>query len=254
MGGESSAEPTDLSLRDSPAASSTSPRWQFSIRALIMATLAMSLLAATLKAFGPGVAMLAVGCGVLVANSAGWLARWQSPTSRPRWLATGWLLFAVSLGCPAAQGCNNKPIYGLEAATGLAVSQGEFMLKVAVDHDQRVEALGQFMKQPWPAINGVILYSAINAANVTALLAPLLWLRWRQHRWSHFRWIVLAGLGVSLSLSLQEANGLRFGYYLWCGSFLVISCVWKITWRDQAKLWIGAACFAGLELLASWDR
>lgn len=238
--------------------SSDSPRWQFSIRSLLIAMLAVSLAmavivplsAVNLRAFAVGGAMLAVAGGVLVANSMGWLAHCQSPRSRPGWLASGWLLFVISLGCPAARGCNNESIYGFELARGLAVSQAEYMQKVVVKPKARVEALSEFNKQPLPAIGIAFLCSTTNAANFTVLLSPLLWLKWRQQRWEGFRWIVLAGLCISLTFSLGNSGGLLVGYYLWCGSFLVLANLWKLSWRDQAKLWLACACFAAFMLLA----
>lgn len=256
------AEPTADQAPTPGQPSSDAPRWQFSIRSLLIAMLAVSLSmavivplsAVNLRAFAVGGAMLAVAGGVLIANSMGWLARCQSPRSRPRWLATGWLMFAVSLSCPAAKGCNNKSIYGIEFATGIAVTQGEYIHRLAVVHEARVEAWDTFKTQPQSTIGFAFLYTTTNAANFIALFSPLLWLRWRQRRWEGLRWIVLAGLCVSLSFSWDNTGGLRVGYYLWCGSFLVLANLWKLSWRDQAKLWLACACFAGIFFLPSLFR
>lgn len=242
----SSAESTAIAQSIAVAESTAIPprRWQFSIRSVMLATVLVSLLMAVIaplapeifRQYGPGGVVLAIAGVVMAANAAGCLKRWQTPPAKPRWFTAGWLIFFVSLACPAVKGCGSKPIYGVEIVAGNAVFQGRTVYELATNESRRVEAIANWRRAPVDTIKAALFQTSVNVTNLTVMLCPLLWLVWRRDRWLILRWPLIIGVYLAVWFGFSVGQDLRSGYYLWTASLLIMASGWRITWREQVKV------------------
>lgn len=238
------AASAESSASTGPAAVQLPRQWQFSIRSVMLATVIVSLLMAVivrlapeiLGQYGPGGVVLAIAGMVMAANSAGWLKRWQTPQAKPRWFTAGWLIFFVSLACPAVKGCGSKPIYGVEIVAGNALFQGREVYELATNRFRRVEAISNWLRAPVSTIKAALFQTSVNVTNLTAMLCPLLWLVWRRDRWLILRWPLLMGVYLAVLFAFSVGKDLRSGYFLWTASLLIMASGWRFTWREQVKV------------------
>jgi hypothetical protein len=111
----------------------------------------------------------------------------------------GWLLFAVSLFCPAVCG------------TGEAEELVEYGYQCL---------LGSLVPWAWPFAPQLAFYGL---ANLALLASPYYWVRLRSGERAWLGVILLLGFLASLTAPAL-CGGVSTGFYCWSGSFLAVGC------------------------------
>jgi hypothetical protein len=172
---------------------------QFGIKHLFGLMTWAALASALVAWWGPGTLLTSGGLLAAWLNHCGVFARIQQGRYRAAVLWAAWAMFLASLALPSVVVFD--PVMGWVAAW--------FALQLSFS-----AALEGKFAEP-----GFSYYLVLNAANLLALLLPLL--VWRQSRGGG-QW-----LGAALCLAMIApwmvlwTDAMLVGYYLWCASFLV---------------------------------
>jgi len=210
---------------------SASP-WQFSLRGLMLLMTIGAIASAIAAARGAGSLVLSLGVALTAFNSAGFLRRWQTPQSRPRWVYLGWLVFLTSMFLPAAKGCGNSESAGWELAWGCAALEVDALIKVSTLEDERKQVAEQLAKEPAKVVMPHYFLLTITLANVIMLLAPMTLVAWHRKRGRWLQGLLLLGATTGWSITWNsEQNGPLFGYYVWCLGMTLVLTSQRLPWR-----------------------
>lgn len=190
--------------------------WQFSLSELLALTTFAAVAAALAALLGIGVFVVALGLFICSLNVRGAFAQWQRGKRRWYWISTSCMVFAVSLGLPAAAipirpaggSVHDLDLQGWEAA------QASFYMLFACPFDSLADLAG------WAAY---VLYAC---ANLVLVLSPV-W-AWRLSRGKGDWYGTLAAVSAANVWCAAIWLRGREGYYLWALAMLVLVSAWRI--------------------------
>lgn len=205
--------------------------WQFSLRDVFWFTTYAAVAALLARFKSPGSLVLSLGMGTAWLNYRGRISHLQTARARPKVFWGAWLLLLASLFLPAAKGCNNQKMAGWETAVMCAQAEvsmtGELVARRSMpsgkDFAAEILSLGRL--------------TLLNAANVLALLSPLL--LWRLQRetvpggslWGKRMGAALAVASVAVWAVPLDSSGVLIGCYVWCAGFLALTLSYRIGLR-----------------------
>ena len=177
------------------------PFWQFSLLHLFELTTLSAAVAALAVTCGPGTLMTSAGISLAWLNMRGAFENVQSGRRQAAILGLAWVTFLVSLALPSITVFG--PVLGFSAA----------WFSIAGP----IESLLRYGQLPL----GVIVYLAIDLANVLMLLLPLLiWWQSRGRGQWHGAMLCIAMVAPwCVAWDVSGTSGLLIGYYIWCVSF-----------------------------------
>ena len=195
------------------------PLFQFRLYHLFLATFLVAVICVLAKMFGPGSLPLSIGFSLVGLNALGCLSFLQQQGSRPRVCYLAWLLIAISLFLPVAEGCNNQKIHGWQVAQIAILSQGNAMQGLVTD------------EQPSDVGDWVLLWhlTLLNLANLLVLCSPLFLFRLQRGQGR----LMGNALAISIvSVWLIPVKGeFLIGYYVWASGITLLLQTMRIGWR-----------------------
>jgi hypothetical protein len=204
-----------------------SRRWQFRLWHLFVLTTYVAVVAAVVKTHGASTLVLGTGLLIAVLNRLGVFCSLQAGRGQTMALASAWCLFLISLALPSVV------IFG--PVRGFA-------------------ALWTALLIPWESITsgdasaaGLVIFLAIDTANIAMILLPLL--LWRLSR---ARGQILSSiLCVAMVAPWCAGWDTQFlvGYYVWSASFMVALIAIPVSrWRLAAMVTLATGLLLPLAL------